>query len=131
MRRAVREKVVEDQSKDREQEDDDTPQNLVERRTVRLDDFHYTHIPLASHPLFSGILWRQLTKDNDIQNQNNESDYTATCAISPAISMALSSDRLRHRDSEEAELDEEVEESVGLHVCGGIWFVYCVEFLED
>ena len=38
---AVREKPVDDEAQDREEEDEDAPEKLVRGRAVGLEDFHY------------------------------------------------------------------------------------------
>jgi len=69
--RAVREQVVDDQASNREEEDKQAPENLVNRWAVGLQYLH---------------------EDNDIQDKDNEPDYSTSSTKLPSIAMALSRD---------------------------------------
>ena len=85
--RAVREQVVDDQASNREEEDKQAPENLVNRWAVGLQ---YLHCRQRISSIISD--WEKLTEDNDIEDKDNETDYSTSSTKLPSIAMALSRD---------------------------------------
>jgi hypothetical protein len=88
--RAVREQVVDDQASNREEEDKQAPENLVNRWAVGLQ---YLHCKQRISSILSVISdWETLTEDDNIENKNNETDDSTSSTELPCIAMALSRD---------------------------------------
>ena len=85
---SIGEQPIDDQSKNWEEEDDQTPEKFVGRRTVGFEN---------------------LDEDNNIENQNDESNNSATRTIFPCITMSSNLNRLSKCQGEEEELKEEAE----------------------
>jgi len=100
MRRTIREKPVHNQANNREEEDADTPKELVQRGTVGLQD---------------------LNPDYDIENKNDEPDDTASTAVFPGVVVSSNGRLLCHGEGEEEELEEQAADCVGQHGC-----MFCV-----
>lgn len=60
-------------------------------------------------------MMHELTEDDDVENQDDETNDTATCAVLPYISVAGCVDRGGGNEGEEEELDEHLEEDVVEH----------------
>jgi len=87
MRLAVREKPVDDQAQDREQEHDEAPQQLVRGRAIGFEDFH---------------------PHEDIQDQNNEAQHAAAGAVFPGITVGACLQCLfGHGEGDEEEIEHE------------------------
>jgi hypothetical protein len=123
MRLAVREKPIEDETQNREQKHDDTPEQLVCDRAVGLENLHYESL-LAPFP-FHRTTPLGLTEDNDIKNQHDESHNSTTSTVLPSIAVAGCNDRLFcHGEGEEAELQKQVGECGLKHfllIAWGFW----------
>lgn len=130
---AVAEEVVDDQTDDWEQEDKNTPQQLLRNWAVGLENLDCIMRKLLS--LGSKIATRratthgrcermtcikevkqcerQLTEDDDVENKDNEADYSTSCTILPGVTMmSLNCDRGGHSQSGESQLEEDCE-----HAC--------------
>jgi hypothetical protein len=86
MRSPVREKPVDNQSSNGEDEDTNAPKQLVQRRAVGFENLNYrkqTLVSIAPDNLDKAIR----TPDHDIKNQHNESKHTTTGTKLPRIAV--------------------------------------------
>jgi len=96
-RSSTAEEEIYNKANNREEEDKEAPEDLIQSRASRLEN---------------------LEKSNDIKNQDNQPDYSTSTAVFPSIAMTGRGERLLGQDErEEGELNEEAEGSVE-HVCG-------------
>jgi hypothetical protein len=102
---AVREEPVDDETDNGEDEDEETPEELVAGRAVRLEN---------------------LDPDNDVENQDNKTDDAAASAILPGVGSRLGVNRRGKGKGGQPELEEE-RQSRGEHDCGCL---YCALFDE-
>jgi len=91
---AVGEEVVHDQTEDGEEEDTKEPKELVRRRPVGLEELDYKqyHVRKCYRARENVSLElveskKKLTKDNNVQDQDNESNNTATGAELPGVAV--------------------------------------------
>jgi len=91
VRSTVGEEPVDDHASDGEEEDEQAPKDLVHHISVRLKD---------------------LNPDNDIENQDNETNDTATDTVAHGAVVALSCKWCGEGGSEEHELEEGLDEEV-------------------
>ena len=106
VRLAVGEEVVDDHSDDGEEEDDETPEDLVRDGAVRLKD---------------------LDPDKNIEDQNDETDNSTTSSVVPRLSasdgnlVSDGSSKGKRSKPELEESDDSVVEHFGNHFCSIIW----------
>lgn len=98
---AFREEVVDEHADEREEEDDQGPDDLVDGGTARLEDLNCFHVR-ASSKIGNSIL---RTPGNDVQNQNNDTNDTAAGTGLPVA--ALDRDGRGFGEQAEGQLHEE------------------------
>lgn len=102
--------VVHDNADDRQDEDEDTPQDLVERWAVRFEDFHYTTTSVLVR--VTRDVW-SLTPSKDVNHEHDESQDAASGAVLPCVGLGgeggVGVDGGGEREGREAELEEEAE----------------------
>jgi len=95
VRGTVGEEVVDDQADYWEEEDHDTPEDLVWHWAVRFQDFQ---------------------EDDDIEDEDDETDEATSGTKLPGVTVALGGDWCCHRERKHGQLEEETE-GCGEHDC--------------
>lgn len=132
----VREQVVDNHADNWEEEDDQAPQKLGRRWAVGLEDLdcfgggghELVCVCGTERRAAAWALWA-LTEYNDIQDQDDESQYTAAGAVLPAVVEGRHRDVLRHwsgkGESGQAQLEQDGEQSLE-HLDGWLRFLFCL-----
>jgi hypothetical protein len=119
----VREEVVDEHSDDREEEDEQAPEDFVGYGAVGLEDLDcITLAPALEDECSITVLH---TKDDDIQDQDNEAENPTSGAKADVV-VALRGDRASRGSGGERELQKQGDEGLEQHLdetdvscCGG------------
>lgn len=115
---AVREEPIDEEATKGEEKDKQRPEELVDRRAVRLDDLDWTAAWLAQWSFKARAWGTRHTKDDDIEDQHDETNNATTCSILPRIRLLgryFVCDGSCDSEGSQAELGKEVGDESVLH----------------